>query len=484
MKVLNKYFFLTIFIGISTVVSAKIVPNSLFSNHAVLQRGVVVPVWGSGSDGEAVTVEFNGQKKETKTVDGKWFVKLNAMQYGGPYTLKITGENALEVEDIYVGEVWVCSGQSNMERQLGPRPPQPLIADWEKERDNANYPLIREYYVPITTSDEPLEDIGSKWEVCSPESVKEWSAVGYFFARDLYKALNVPIGMLFTAVGGTPVEYWTSRSGLENHPALKKVVEDYDKALMAFPKQLAKYKRDGSKGDAPKNPAEARHTYGHFNAMISPLLHYAIKGVIWYQGESNQHNAELYPTLLSNMIFDWRSNWGVGEFPFLYVQVAPFKNMKPEIREAQRITLNRTYNTAMIVTTDCGDANDVHPPNKQPVGYRLSLAARALAYKEKIEYSGPMYETMEIVGDKVILHFSHTGKGLTAKEGSLKGFVIAAEDKNFVEAEAKIVGTTVEVTGKNLQNPVAVRYGWANVPDVNLFNKDGLPASPFKTDLD
>lgn len=475
--------FLSFYLINCCFVQAAIKPNSLFSEHAVFQQGISVPIWGTSDTDEQVTVEFNGQRKQATTVDNKWMIQLDAMPAGGPYNLVISGkDNRVEIKDIYVGEVWVCSGQSNMERQLGPRPPQPLITNWEKERDAANYPLIREYYVPITSADDPVEDIGSKWVVCSPETVQEFSCVGYFFARDLYKALNVPIGMIFSAVGGTPAEFWTSRVELESHPEFKAVVEKYDRSLMNFPKQLAKYKRDGSIGEAPENPAERRHVFGHYNAMVVPLQPYAIKGVIWYQGESNVHNTEQYKTLFPLMIKNWRSTWQQGDFPFLFVQVAPFKDMTPQIRDAQLISLKSTKNTAMVVTTDCGDANDIHPSYKQPVGYRLSLAARALAYGQDIEYSGPIYEFMEIKDDKAIVYFSHALSGLISKNGNLKGFTIAGADGNFVPAKAQIKNNTVIVSNPDVKKPVAVRYGWAHVPEVNLYNKANLPASPFKTD--
>lgn len=478
-----KHILLSICFISCSLVQAAIKPNSLFSEHAVFQQGISVPVWGTADNGEQVTVEFNGQRKQATTIDNKWMVQLDAMPAGGPYNLLIAGKDSrIEIKDIYVGEVWVCSGQSNMERQLGPRPPQPLITNWEQERDAANYPLIREYYVPITSADDPVEDIGSKWVVCSPGTVQEFSCVGYFFARDLYKALNIPVGMIFSAVGGTPAEFWTSRAELENYPEFKAIVEKYDQSLINFPKQLAQYKRDGSIGEAPENPAQSRHVFGHYNAMIAPLQPYAIKGAIWYQGEANAHNPEQYKTLLPLMIKNWRETWEQGDFPFLFVQVAPFKDMPPGIRDAQLVSLKSTKNTALIVTTDCGDANDIHPSHKQPVGYRLSLAARALAYGEELEYSGPVYQFMEVKGDKAIVYFSHATSGLTSKNGALKGFTIAGKDGNFVQANAQIKNNTVIVSNPNVKKPVAVRYGWANVPDVNLYNKANLPASPFKTD--
>jgi len=480
--------------------------NSLISDHTVLQQGVPIPVWGTGRNGETVRVEFAGQVISTLVKNGKWALALKPVVAGGPFTMKVTGDQVLEIKDVLVGEVWVCSGQSNMERQLGPRPPQKPIFEWEKERDAANYPQIREYKVPITISDTAITDIHSSWVVCEPSSVKDFSAVAYFFARDLHRALNVPVGIIFTAVGGTPAEFWTSRATLEVNPDYLPIVLAYDKSLNKYPYLLADYKTKESsllekfkvdsaqavldkkplpiKPSEPKNPLTQRHVSCFYNAMIEPLLPFAIKGVIWYQGESNNNRPRQYQTLFPAMIAEWRKNWNLGDFPFLFVQIAPYKSMSPEIREAQLISLKKTSNTAMVVTTDCGDANDIHPTFKQPVGYRLSLAARALAYKQKLEFSGPIYQSCKIKGKKMVISFTHTGKGLMAKGGDLKGFTIAGSDKVFKSATARIQGKTVVVFSDSISSPVAVRYGWENVPDINLFNKADLPASPFRTDLD
>ncbi|MEG0887944.1 MAG: sialate O-acetylesterase [Bacteroides sp.] len=480
----KQFLFLAILLG-SCCAQAKVVPNSLFTDHAVFQQGVKVPVWGTADKNESVIVEFNGQRKQAVEKEGRWLVELDAMPHGGPYVLTISGkENRVEATDIYVGEVWICSGQSNMERQLGPRQGQNPIVNWEQERDAANYPLIREYYVPRMNADEPVDDARSKWQVCSPQTVSEFSCVGYFFARDLHKAVNRPVGILFSAVGGTPAEYWTARAELEQHPDLRAIVERYDRSLIDFAQKQAVYKRGGGVGEAPSNPAEQRHVSGHYNGMIRPLQPYAIKGVAWYQGESNDGRTKQYQTLFPLMIKNWREDWKQPNLPFLFVQIAPFKNQSPEIREAQLLTLKSTPYTAMVVTVDCGDANDIHPTHKQPVGYRLSLAARALAYGENIPYSGPVYQFSERQGNQMTIHFSQVGKGLMAKGKELKGFTIAGEDKQFVPAKAEIKGNTVVVSSPHVQSPVAVRYGWAHVPDVNLFNKDNLPASPFRTDVE
>jgi sialate O-acetylesterase len=446
-------------------VDAKVKPGTLFSDHMVLQKGIEVPVWGTADEGGRVSVHFHGQTVSTIAKNGKWMVKLEPLPYVTiPETMTITGNDTIIIRDILVGEVWLCSGQSNMERQLGPRPPQPLIKDWEKERDAADYPAIREYYVPLKYSKEKINDVNSIWTVCSPRTVSDFSAVGYFFARDLYKKLNVPVGIIFSAYGGTPAEDWMSEEALETDSTLSEVYNNYD------------HLTDGWKPDG-------KVMSGLYNGMIYPLIPFAIKGVAWYQGESNVDYPKYYRATLSSLITNWRKDFNEGNFPFLIVQITPHKDMIPELREAQRLVAASVPNTALIVTTDCGDANEIHAPHKQPVGKRLTLAARALAYGEKIEYSGPMFKSYEIKENKIIIHFIHAESGIVAQgESKLKGFTIAGANKNFVSARAIIKGNTVVVSNKQIKKPVAVRYGWANVPDVNLFNGEGLPASPFRTD--
>ena len=448
-------------------VHADIKPNSLFSDHMIIQQGVVVPVWGTAGEGEKVSVSFNGQRVSTVAINGKWMIRLSAMPYQlTPLVMKITGNNSITINDILIGEVWLCSGQSNMERQLGPRPPQPLITDWEKERNVANYPLIREYYVPLNYAKTKTDDVNSSWTVCSPQTVSDFSAVGYLFAKNLFIHMKVPVGIVFSAFGGTPAEDWTSQVALERNSGLTQLVADYDKPSTAW---------------KPKGKTMS----GLYNGMIYPLIPFALKGVVWYQGESNNDYPTQYQTILTTMITNWRQDFNQGNLPFLIVQIAPHKDMSPELRESQLLVHQNTINTALIVTTDCGDAGNIHPPHKQPVGERLALAARALAYKEKIEYSGPEYQSFNIKGSKICLSFSHTGKGLKCHDtGGLIGFTMAGADKKFLPAKAIIHGNQVVVSAKGIQNPVAVRYGWSNVPDVNLFNAEGLPASPFRTDTE
>ncbi|MCS6859975.1 MAG: sialate O-acetylesterase [Abditibacteriales bacterium] len=477
----------------SSAVWAEVKPHALFSDNAVLQRGVSVPVWGTAKDGEKVTVKFNGQEVSTTAKDGKWMVRLRPLKAGGPFTLTIQGENTIELKNVLVGEVWVCSGQSNMQ--------WPVSASANPQETIANSPdaMLRLFTVPRRAADAPESDVQGNWVVCGPETVPNFSAVAYFFGRDLRKALNVPVGLISTNVGGTPAEAWTSRRVLESDPMLRGYLERHELAVKNYPQALERFKAAEEKAKAegtppprpPANPAQSlQRPCGLYNAMIAPLIPYAIKGVIWYQGESNVGRAYEYRTLFPAMIRNWREDWGLGDFPFLFVQLAPFMQIvnEPqegawaELREAQLLTFLKTPKTGMAVITDAGDPNDIHPKQKEPVGARLALAARAIAYGERIVYSGPIYKSMKVEGNKVVLSFDHVGGGLVAKDGDLKGFTIAGEDRKFYNAHAAIKGNTVVVWSPQVERPVAVRYGWANCPVVNLYNKEGLPASPFRTD--
>ena len=479
---------------------AAVKPNNLFSDNAVLQQGIAVPVWGTASEGEKVTVTFAGQTAATVAKDGKWKVTLAALKANAtPQTLTIAGENKVEIKNVLVGEVWVCSGQSNMAFGLD------RAANADLAIQAANDPQLRLLTVPISTKDEPQSEVAVSWTECTSATAAKFSAVGYFFGRGLRQALNVPVGLIHSSVGGTPAEAWTDRQTLESNPELKILLEKHAKRVAEFnPAKLAavnkKIKEANRKAAAqakaegkpkPKatklsvHPSEnRRHPCGLYNGMIAPLQPYAIQGVIWYQGEGNCGEARQYQTLFPAMIGNWRSAWNQGEFPFLFVQIAPHERLTPELREAQFLTWQQTPNTAMAVITDVGEATNIHPLQKDPVGARLALAARAIAYGEKIEYSGPRYEAVKMDGGKAVLSFTHLGGGLIAKDGALKGFTIAGADKNFVPANAEISGANIVVSSDKVAAPVAVRYGWANVPDVNLFNQNGLPATPFRTDIE
>ncbi|MDT7893779.1 MAG: hypothetical protein LASZOEIN_002094 [Candidatus Fervidibacter sp.] len=629
---------------------------SIFGDHMVLQCNMPVPVWGWAEPNEEVAVILKGKLHRSTKADanGRWMVKLPPQPAGGPHELIVrTRDEVIRFNDVLFGEVWVCSGQSNMEW------PVALAQNAQQEIATANFPQIRFFIVEKAIALEPQSDCKGRWVVCSPETVGGFSAVGYFFGREIHQRLKVPVGLIGTYWGGTPAESWTDLKALESDPdfkpildrlprdpeTLKRLQEKYEQAMEEW-RQKAILKDPGNKGEAmgwaspefddsdwatmevprpwerispemnidgavwfrkvvvlpdewagkdlllslgpiddydttyfngekvgatgaetpnswtvprqyripgrlvkaganliavrvfdqwgdggfsgrpnqmrleladgtgkpillsgewkfkvefarhaskvppqPQPPINSWTPTTLFNAMVAPFVPYAIKGVIWYQGESNVGRAYQYRKLFPALINSWRRAWGY-EFPFLFVQLANFLERKPEptesawaeLREAQLLTLKTVPKTGMAVAIDIGEANDIHPRNKQDVGKRLALAALAIAYGQKIVYSGPIYRSMRIEGNKIRIFFDHVGSGLVAKGEKLTGFAIAGEDRKFVWANAKIEGNTVVVWSEQVPKPVAVRYGWADNPDCNLYNKEGLPASPFRTD--
>lgn len=500
------------FVGLfGSFVDAEVKPHALFSDKMVLQRNVAVPVWGTAAPGERVTVEFERQKVSVAAgPDGTWLVRLRPLRAGGPHRMMISGQNKIELRDVLIGEVWLCSGQSNMEWPLA------QTADAEREIPNANHPSIRLFTVPKRPTSTPQNTVDAAWEETLPQTAAEFSAVGYYFARALQRNLGVPIGLIDSSYGGTAAEAWTSEEALRREPQLRGVFARYEEALRVLPEAQRRYeqyledqrryetaartaKENGATASTPpawqqqppgpNSPTSPSHL---FNGMIAPLIPYAMRGAIWYQGESNAGRAFEYRTLFPAMIRDWRARWKQedGDFPFLFVQLAPFMKIErepgesnwAELREAQLLTVSRVPQTAMAVITDVGEEDDIHPQRKAPVGERLALAARALAYGEKIEYSGPVYASMKIVGERAVLGFTHAGRGLEMHGDKLQGFTIAGPDRKFANAEARIEGDKIIVESPQVKQPVAVRYGWANYPVTNLRNKDGLPATPFRTD--
>jgi sialate O-acetylesterase len=481
---------------------ATVKPHGLFTDGAVLQQGMPVPVWGTAADGEKVTVTLQEQTVSTTARDGRWKLRLPPLRAGGPFTMRIAGENRVELRDILVGEVYVCSGQSNMEW------PVSLTVDSPRVIAQSADAMLRLFTVPKAISNTPVSEVSGSWQTCGPETVPGFSAVAYFFARELRRALKVPVGLIHSSWGGTPAEAWTSRATLESDSSLREYLDRYVRALDAYPAALKAYgtalgdhiqavenaRREGRElpglPGPPDNPENFQRPTGLYNAMIVPLQPYAIRGAIWYQGESNAGRAYQYQELFSAMIRNWRADWGQGDFPFLFVQLAPFMKIESEpkesawaeLREAQRLTSLSVPHTAMAVITDVGDAYDIHPREKETAGARLARAARATVYGEGITPSGPMYEAMEVRGDHAILRFRDVGRGLMAKGGELTGFTIASADRKWLPARAVIRGDRVIVSSPRVARPVAVRYGWANYPVVNLYNREGLPASPFRTD--
>ncbi len=625
--------------------AAKPLVHPLFTDHMVLQRDSAAPVWGWAEPGRDIRVSLAG-KTATARADqsGRWQVKLGPFSAGGPYTLRIDGPQTVVVEDVLFGDVWICSGQSNMEWGMWG------VNNSQQEIAAADHPQLRLFTVPKKIATRPQEVPGGQWQICSPQTVASFSAVGYFFGRDLQSELDVPIGLIHTSWGGTVAEAWTSAEALETMEDFRPAVSQFRQLASAvdggsgrYEEQLARWWRENDPGSAagrawadagldaadwktmnlptaweqaglsdfdgvvwfriefdlpqadagkeatlslgpiddidttwvngvqvgsmtdwtqprvykvpgealkagrnvvavrvldtggggglvgqadqlnikpsggqPLSLAGAWHykvsvaladtkpapqrldsnpnvTTVLYNGMIAPLLPFAVKGAIWYQGESNAGRAAQYRTLLPTMIRDWRTRFGVGDFPFLVVQLANFMGpqqqpVEPgwaELREAQLLTALNDPHCGLAVAIDIGEANDIHPKNKQDVGARLALAARGIAYGQSIEYSGPVFTSMEVADGKALLRFEHVGGGLVALgEKPLKGFAIAGADNRFVFAEARIAGDTVIVSSPEVVQPVAVRYGWANNPDCNLGNKAGLPASPFRTDVE
>lgn len=480
----------------------------LFSDGMVLQRNMAAPVWGKADAGEAITVEVSDRKKTLQTQktvaapNGEWMLRLGSMPASESLNLTVRGKNTLVLRDVSVGEVWLASGQSNMELRL------PRVKNAEKEIAAANYPQIRMFRVARAIAETPQKSTSGHWEAATPQNAANFTAVGYFFARELYQKLKVPIGLLHASYGGTPAEAWTSRAALESNPELQVVFENWKQALENYPtaqaeyeRQMAKWKERSQKAEAqgkkapaapiaPPGPGGKATPSGLYNGMIAPLIPYGIKGVIWYQGESNTRDPELYRKLFPSLISSWRRDWGQGDMPFFWVQLANFKKQQEQpseggwalLREAQSQTL-ALPNTGMAVTIDIGEARDIHYMNKQDAGHRLALVALAKTYGQNLEYSGPMYDGMKVEKGAIRLKFAHAEKGLvTSDAGPLKGFAIAGRDGVFVWGEAKIDGSQVVVSSPQVPEPVAVRYDWADNPIGNLSNSSGLPASSFRTD--
>ena len=641
---MKKVILLLLFAGSSAFVFANIRVAKIFGDNMVLQRNKQIPVWGWADANEKITIQFNHQTKTVKAdKDGKWMIKLDNEAAGGPYQLTIKGKNTITFNNVMVGEVWICSGQSNMEF---PIEGWGKVMNYQQEEANANYPLIRQIKVPLTVSSTLKDDIpNGEWKECSPQTAGDFTAVGYFFARELYNELKIPIGLINTTWGGTQVESWTSREAFENSDEFKDMIaqmsslnldslakvrkeasvkkiealqgslpsaedvqklkdvdadethfahmhlpglwegqqlEDLD-GVVWFRKTINLPAEDASKAatlelamiddndityingvkvgetnsyNAKRNysiPAgilkEGKNViavrvedtgggggiYGDssdmkltigtqsiplfgdwlfrvesitggsasvgpnsyptllYNAMVNPLIPYAMEGVIWYQGEANAGRAYQYRKAFPLMINDWRKHWNEGDFPFYFVQLASWNadngnsakgSTWAELREAQTMTLSLP-NTGMAVTTDIGNAADIHPKDKQDVGKRLAAIALHNVYKKDIVFSGPMYQSMRTDGNKIIVSFTQTGSGLMVKDkyGYLKGFEVAGADKQFHYAKAFIDGDKVVVYNDSVSAPVAVHYNWADfADDGNLFNKEGFPASPFRTD--
>ena len=460
-------------IAVGGIASADVKLPAVIGDNMVLQQGAELPFWGWAEPGEGVTVTIGGKSvSATTAADGRWFVRVPSVTKFGVVEVVVAGKNSLTLKNVLIGDVWVCSGQSNMQWRV-------LESTGAKEEiPAAKHPTIRLFKVERQTALEPQTDVEGKWVECSPESIGEFSAVAYFFGRELHLRLNRPMGLIEAAYSGCGAESWISDATLKADPFYQQLLE-----------KSAADNRDPSRANTPNRATVL------YNGVIAPLQPFAIRGAIWYQGEQNAARAHQYRTLFPALIEDWRRTWGQGDFPFLFVQLPNYlpDKTKPdhspepessswaELRDAQRQTLSAP-NTGMAVTIDLGDPRDIHPKNKVEVGRRLARQALSVAYGQSLFASGPLYRSMTIAGNEAHLQFYDVGGGLAAKGSELKGFAIAGADQKFVWAKASIVGNKVIVSSDQVPRPVSVRYGWADNPDCNLCNKEGLPASPFRTD--
>ncbi len=460
--------------------------SRLYSNDMVLQRDHVVPVWGWTAPGSKVSVEIGGRTFSTKaSPSGSWETDLPRMHAGGPYTLTVKGISTRTFTNVMVGDVWLCSGQSNMQFGVG------NLLHPNKVEAAADYPNLRLYNVLMDISPTPLKTLSAnrayyhanEWLTCTPTNIKQgswngFSAVAYYFGRDLDRSLKIPIGLIHSSWGGTIAEAWTSAHALETMPDFTAAAE----RMANFP--------------ASMRPGDPNQVTVLYNAMIAPLEKFPIKGVIWYQGESNVGRAQQYRTLLPTMIQDWRTRWNEGNFPFYIVQIAPWQAVKPqpsqsawaELQEAQAITARTVPNSGLATCIDIGDPTNIHPKDKSDVGKRLCLLALKHTYHKNVVDSGPTYKSMKIMGNKAIITFAHANGGLKVMDTTLahgdtiQGFAIAGADRKWVWANAKIVGNKVVLGSPDVAHPLAVRYAWADAPICNLFNGADLPAPPFRTD--
>ena len=491
-----------IFLLFAIPASAAVKPSALFTDHMVLQREIPVPVWGTADPGETVKVSFDGQTQSATTgPDGKWSIRLSKLKAGGPFEMQIEGKNSMVVHDVLVGEVWLAAGQSNMVFTVSKKAAFFAgMLDEDKEIAAANYPDIRMFTQGTVKAYAPQESALGSWQVCSPQTAGAFSAIGYLFARDLEQTLHVPVGIVTVAFGASTAESWLPRDALAADPLLAPMLDRLD-ALEAFyrshPHSLAAdappapetlNARPMPPGTLLRDPAEDQHQPTvMFNGMMHPVIPYAIRGAIWYQGESitgGSAGVELYPHVMETLVKTWRALWGEGDFPFYAVQLAALNNVSnnPVVREQQAKIL-ALPNAGLAVTIDVGDPDNVHPKDKEPVAQRLALLALAKTYGRKVEYSGPVFSSIKVDGNSIRVHFTHVDAGLVAKGAPLAGFEVAGADQHFVAAQAKIEGDTVVVRNDSVPSPVAVRYAWADYPaGANLYNAAGLPAAPFRSD--
>jgi sialate O-acetylesterase len=487
-------------LAVASVAGADVKLPALFSDNMVVQRDMKIPVWGWADPGEQVTVTLGAAKAAaTADADGKWTVKLDPLPAGGPLELTVAGKNTLSAKNVLVGEVWICSGQSNMAMGVTG------VKNAEQEKAEANYPQLRMFRMAYAPQPEPQADCKGDWSVCAPQTVGGWSAAGYFFARELHQVLGVPVGMINASYNGALAQALTSEAALAGVPELRpqlerkaKLLGDYSKAMADLMRPwLAAYDQAVAAGQAPPpppppppDPRDMKLPTGLYNSMIAPLIPYALRGVIYYQGEHNVWDSAPYPILFKTLIQCWRHNWGEGDFPFLWVQLPnympvqaqPTESLWAALRWAQDQALSLP-NTGEACTLDLGETANIHPLNKQEVGHRLALIAEKIVYGKDVICYGPRYAGMKVEDDKVRISYTEVDGGLVVQGGApLKGFAICGEDKQWVWADARVEGDTVVLSSPQVPKPVAVRYAWADNPLCNLYNKAGLPAYQFTTE--
>ncbi|WOO41224.1 sialate O-acetylesterase [Rubellicoccus peritrichatus] len=468
-------------------VNAKLELNPLFASNSVLQRNTPINIWGKSSSGAKVMINFaDSQKEVTANRDGEWQVSFPQMQAGGPYriTAKSDGKSVLS-DNIMIGDVWVCTGQSNMYWGMS------KILDSKNEIKKAANPNLRLFTVKRHAADAPVDSVVGTWLPASPYTVGNFSAVGYFFGETLQQETKLPIGLIMSTVGGTLANNWTSLEVLRDNPDSSTYFERYDREKAAYPAAKAEYEikvKTDPKTPKPR-PPERRQPGGYYNGMIAPLHSFPVAGIIWYQGESDSWKHWHYDRFLHDMIADWRKQWDAPDMPFLIVQLAGFSGKKgvnenyPEVREIQRQIASEP-NNGLAVTIDVGEADDIHPRNKRPVGERLAQTALAQVYGRDIPYQGPHPVSVERSGKEVIITLNSGAKKTIDKNGgTLEGFEVAGEDEVFHPASASLDGETITVSSSSVSSPVAVRYAWDGFPPTDLVNDAGLPASPFKESI-
>ncbi|WP_274364865.1 sialate O-acetylesterase [Paenibacillus thermotolerans] len=489
--------------------TVKLKAAPIFSDRMVLQRDTSVFVWGTGAEGAVVAAQVGGNRAEATVKDGRWWLSLPPMPAGGPHELTLSSEeDRIVFTDVLFGDVWLAGGQSNMEWSLRD------AAESKDAIPNAEHPDIRLLHVPRISYEEPGdEDAAMTWQACTPESAAAFSAVAYFFGGELQRELGVPIGLISCNWGGTSASCWVDQSTLQGdeelrvywdeHEARMKdfTWEAYEQADREYQQAVNDYvqrEREGKTGEElgayPWPPVYGPKVFyrpcGLYDTMLSKVSPYPLKGFIYYQGESDAHRPALYDKLLEALIRKWRSDWEDAELPFLFVQLPFWDNEGhpdgeawPLLRESQQKVADRVPHTGMAVALDCGEERDIHPRRKQPIGHRLALVALEKVYGCNVQSSGPKPASARADGNKAVISFEHAGSGLGSGGARLKGFHICGEDGAFLPAEAALSGNTVTVWNENVSKPAAVRYGWANYMEANLYNSHGLPAAPFRMTL-